>query len=58
MSLKFKGSLGFIVSELVGGSSEYIRYRHKGLEEQTIDNVIDMEDFTNKTEAAFRLLIE
>ena len=26
MSLKFKGSLGFVVLELVGGSSEYIRY--------------------------------
>ena len=30
----------------------------KGLEEQTVDNVIDMEDFKDKTEEAFRLLIK
>ena len=27
----------------------------KGLEEQTVDKVIDMEDFKDKTEEAFRL---
>ena len=31
---------------------------NKGLEEQTIDKVIDMEDFINKTEEALRLLIK
>ena len=30
----------------------------KGLEEQTVDKVIDMEDFINKTEEALRLLIK
>ena len=29
MGLKFKGSLGFVVLELVGGSSEFIRYINK-----------------------------
>ena len=31
---------------------------NKGLEEQTVDKVIDMEDFINKTEEALRLLIK
>ena len=31
---------------------------NKGLEEQTIDKVIDMEDFINKTEEALSLLIK
>ena len=32
--------------------------KNKGLEEQTVDKVIDMEDFINKTEEALRLLIK
>ena len=31
---------------------------NKGLEEQTVDKVIDIEDFINKTEEAIRLLIK
>ena len=31
---------------------------NKGLEEETVDKVINMEDFINKTEEALRLLIK
>ena len=54
----FRGISGFQWRTAVFVFKYVHKATNKGLEEQTIDKVIDMEDFINKTEEALRLLIK